>query len=111
MADEVIYSIFENLIENSIKHGKADTVDIKVKTKEDAVEVLVNDNGTGIPDSIKKKVFDEGFSTSKGGMGLYIVKTTMNRYGSIQVEDNDPHGACFILRFKKYPGNENVKSE
>ena len=110
MADEVIYSIFENLIENSIKHGKADIVDIKVKEKKD-VEVQVSDNGTGIPDSIKKKVFDEGFSTSKGGMGLYIVKTTMNRYGSIQVEDNTPQGARFILQFKKYPGNANVKSE
>jgi signal transduction histidine kinase len=111
MADEVIYSIFENLIENSIKHGKADIIDIKVQEKEDDVEVRVSDNGTGIPDSIKKKVFDEGFSTGKGGMGLYIVKTTMNRYGSIQVEDNDPHGARFVLRFKKYPGKENVKSE
>jgi signal transduction histidine kinase len=110
MADEFIYSIFENLIENSIKHGKADIVDIKVKERED-VEVQVSDNGTGIPDSIIKKVFDEGFSTGKGGMGLYIVKTTMNRYGSIQVENKDPRGARFILQFKKSPCNESGNPE
>lgn len=63
------------------------------------------DNGTGIPDKIKDKVFNEGFfhgQTGNTGIGLHIVRKTIERYGgSISVEDNEPSGTIFKINLKK----------
>jgi signal transduction histidine kinase len=62
----------------------------------------VADQGKGIPDEVKARVFDEGFTfgeTGNTGLGLYIVKKTMERYGgSVVAKDNRPKGTVFELR-------------
>jgi sensor histidine kinase regulating citrate/malate metabolism len=99
LADEALSSVFDNIIRNAIDHGKADKIDIKIKNTNDMCEVRIADNGIGIPDDIKVRIFDEEFSGGGGtGLGLYIVQKTVERYnGGIRVEDNHPHGAVFIL--------------
>jgi signal transduction histidine kinase len=71
----------------------------------DMVEVRIADEGKGIPDEIKHQLFIKGHAfgaTGHTGEGLYVSKMTMERYGgSIQVEDNVPHGTVFVLRFRK----------
>ena len=66
--------------------------------------IKIADYGKGIPESIKENIFEEGisFGDSKGsGLGLYIVKKTVERYGgSIIVEDNTPQGTIFIIKLK-----------
>ncbi|MFO7968374.1 MAG: PAS domain S-box protein, partial [Archaeoglobaceae archaeon] len=100
MADDSLTSIFDNLMRNSITHGNADRVDIKVVDKDDVCKVEVADNGEGIPDDIKERVFEEGFSTNGTGLGLYIVKKTIERYGgSIHLKDNQ-WGTTFVMIFK-----------
>jgi PAS domain S-box-containing protein len=104
-ADEALYSVFENLINNAIKHGNSKKIDVSISTNEQFCEIRFKDFGTGIPDEIKDKVFDEGFVHGKKGntgIGLYIVKQTIEGYGGkITVEDNKPNGAIFVINLRK----------
>ncbi|WMW25726.1 MASE3 domain-containing protein [Methanolobus sediminis] len=111
-ADSGLHSVIGNIIQNAVIHGKADTIDISMDSKEDYCELRISDNGSGIPDKIKERIFDEGFKYGKSGntgLGLYIVKRIVERYGEISVEDNTPSGATFIIKF--YDDNRNNGGE
>ncbi len=103
-ADDAIDSIFHNLVSNSIKHGNAKNVIIKVQKLNDECLISVSDDGIGIRDEIKCRIFDEGFSfgsSAGSGFGLYIVRKTVERYGGkIEVEDNKPRGVTFKIYLK-----------
>ncbi|MEE8481438.1 MAG: ATP-binding protein, partial [Desulfobacterales bacterium] len=58
------------------------------------------DDGAGISDEDKTKLFEPNFSTKKAGMGLglTIVNTIIaDHNGMIRVQDNKPRGAKFII--------------
>jgi len=88
LADYLLSEIFTNLIGNSIKFGGPD-VEITIRVEDyyddNAVLVSVEDTGPGIPDALKKTVlnrFEQGRREGSGeGLGLYIVKTLVERYG------------------------------
>ena len=105
LADEAVSSVFDNLFNNAITHGKADKINVEIKQIKNDYEVRISDNGLGIPDEIKDKLFDEGFTfgdEGHSGLGLYIVKKTMDSYGgSVFIKNNHPKGTIFILTFKK----------
>jgi len=105
MADEALVSVFANLVSNAINHGKTEKIDIKIDEDENFCNIKVIDYGIGIPDEIVNHVFEEGYSygENKGlGLGLYIVKKTIDRYGGkIFLEKTIPKGATFILKLKK----------
>ncbi len=64
------------------------------------VTIEVADNGKGLSDSEKTKLFEPYFSTKKSGMGLglAIVNSVISDHkGSIRVQDNKPRGAKFII--------------
>jgi PAS domain S-box-containing protein len=94
--------VFQNLINNSAKHaGEKPRVDIRVKRSQEFIEVRVSDNGPGIPDSIKEKLFEKGVSTTGGGLGLYLSKKVVEAYGgSIQLmePENPKEGAIFLVK-------------
>ncbi len=104
-ADESLYSVFENLINNAVKHGNSKKIDVSISTDEQFCEIRFKDHGIGIPDEIKDRIFEEGFThgeTGNTGIGLYIVKQTIEGYkGDIHVEDNEPRGAIFTIKLRK----------
>ena len=104
LADPAVYSVLENLVSNAIRHGGTDRMDFNISADNGHVILKVIDQGTGIPDSIKGRLFQEGFSfgnAANTGLGLYLARMVTLRYGGdISVEDNKPHGAVFILRFR-----------
>ncbi|MDO9528315.1 MAG: response regulator [Syntrophales bacterium] len=104
LADQALSSVIDNIIANALIHGKADRVEIKIEKARDMCEIRIADNGIGIPDEIKKKIFEENFvhgETARTGLGLYIAKETMHNYGgSVHVEDNTPKGTVFVLKLK-----------
>jgi PAS domain S-box-containing protein len=104
-ADKTFSRIIENLINNAIKHGKATKIDIELIENETENVILVKDNGVGIPEKIKKVIFEEGFSYGKSGntgLGLFIVKKLMEIFnGKVEVLDNKPKGTIFKLIFFK----------
>lgn len=104
-ADNAIYSVVENIINNAIKHGKTAKLDVDIIPNKEHCEIRFKDHGTGIPDGIKDKIFDEGFHYGESGhtgIGLYIVKKTIEEYGGeVSVEDNKPSGAVFVICLRK----------
>ncbi|MGA1822396.1 MAG: PAS domain S-box protein [Thermoplasmatota archaeon] len=105
IADAAMESILDNIIGNSLRHGSASNIDIRVEEDVDRVYLRISDDGKGIPNDYKDLIFKEGesFGENKGtGLGLFIVKKTMERYGGdVWVEDNEPRGTTFIMVFPK----------
>jgi signal transduction histidine kinase len=105
-----------NLIGNSIKYsGDEVTIDIKVNRIDRAAgpvyEVAIEDNGHGIPDDVKPKLFrrfQRGTTRAHGkGLGLHIVRSLVEKLGgSVRVEDRVPgdytKGAKFVLALPAY---------
>lgn len=98
--------IIENLCGNSIQASSANsTVSVKVATAGSAIQVTVEDQGCGIAEEHKKKIFEPGFTTkiNKGtGLGLFVVKQICEQYGgAISLESEIGRGTCIKLEFPK----------
>jgi len=111
LADNLMPTIFTNLIGNSVKFGGPD-VEITIRVEEPDGEVLVSveDTGPGVPDEVKGKLFhrfERGMARGSGeGLGLFIVRTLVTRYGGeVWVDDRVPdhpdEGAAFRFTLKK----------
>lgn len=92
-----------NLIDNAIGAIKGDGI-ISFAVTHDPIlkriRIEVADNGPGISNEDKTRLFEPNFSTKKTGMGLglTIVSTIIaDHNGVISVQDNIPHGAKFVI--------------
>ena len=92
-----------NLIDNAIGAIKGDGI-ISFAVTHDPIlkriRIEVADNGPGISNDDKTRLFEPNFSTKKTGMGLglTIVSTIIaDHNGVISVQDNIPHGAKFVI--------------
>jgi len=100
MANESLRTITFNLIQNALQHSGGD-VFVEVKKDKGWGVFRVADNGKGIPDHVKERIFDEGFTTGGTGLGLFIVKKLTDILGGvISVYDNKPTGTVFEVRFR-----------
>jgi PAS domain S-box-containing protein len=87
-----------NLVENAVRHGEG-TVTVTVQPWEDGAEVVVEDQGVGIPPDTAARVFTRFWRGNKGrgtGLGLYIVKGLVEAHGgSVEVGSAEGGGARF----------------
>ncbi len=104
-ADAAFPSVIDNLVENAVVHGEADHIEISMEKRDGRCIVRIADDGTGIPDKVKERVFKERFSHGSHagtGLGLYIVRKVVERYGgSIAIEDNKPSGTVVVIELDK----------
>jgi signal transduction histidine kinase len=101
--------VFLNLLKNSVDVlGEDGTIWIScreiIKEEKDGreVEIIIEDNGPGIPAAIKDKIFDPFFTTKDvghgSGLGLYIVHDIIDMHGgSIRLETREGQGTTFII--------------
>ena len=104
-------SVVMNLMENAIKYSPEGTsVSILLAETVDKVTIEVRDQGYGIADDEKEKVFDKFYrigsedtrKTKGTGLGLFIVKRFVEIYkGKIIVKNNQPMGSIFTLDLPK----------
>ena len=108
---DILPSLIINLIENAIKYSY-ETLNVKVSLIEENNQVILEiaDNGCGILDVEKLKVFekfyrcgDEETRKTKGtGIGLFIVKQICQSHqASIIITNNKPNGSIFRVSFNK----------
>ncbi len=102
-------SVVTNLIENAVKYSSpCSAVAVKLFSKDDKVYLEVADQGIGIADNEKTRIFDKFYrvgsedtrNTKGTGLGLYIVKEVLDKHqASIKVRDNRPAGSVFEVVF------------
>ena len=103
----LIIQVIINLVDNAIKYTPAGShITITTKQNEQHTEISVADNGAGIPDSEKEKVFQMFYSGSNPiadcrrslGLGLSLCKSIITAHGGeIAVTDNVPAGTIFTF--------------
>jgi len=92
-----------NLVDNAIGAIKEQGnifITLTHDPTEKKVQIEVTDDGAGISDEDKTRLFEPDFSTKKSGtgLGLTIVSTIiMDHKGTIRVQDNPPRGAKFVI--------------
>lgn len=97
-----IAMIMDTMINNAVK-AKAKKVTFSAEVIDDKLEISISDDGKGIKKSIRDKVFDMGFTTTKGsGLGLHHAKSIMGKInGNIELLDTEDNKAKFILVFTR----------
>ncbi|MCD1293543.1 hypothetical protein CUJ83_00845 [Methanocella sp. CWC-04] len=109
LANPLIKDVFTNLINNAVKHSYG-SVKISVGSDEFFIDgkkyyrITVEDNGPGVSDEMKPVIFDRLYRsrsrTGGGGLGLYLVKTLLEKFdGTIKVEDRVPGDRTMGSRF------------
>ena len=98
LADPLILKAMYNLIENSVRHGEHTTrIDVSAEIKDNEAILVIQDNGKGIADNIKKRIFDRGFG-SNTGLGLFLTKEILAITGITIIENGkEGVGARFEL--------------
>lgn len=99
-------SLLSNLINNAIEsfQNKSGSVKISLSTDINWNIIQIKDNGLGIPDLIKVKLFQKGFTTkdSGTGIGLYSSKEEINSIGGkIEITDNPLGGTIVSIYLPK----------
>ncbi len=99
--------LLNNLVDNAIKYSaKEKPVSIVVSSGNHKTLIEVADEGEGISDAEKKKIFEkfyrsgnENTRSAKGtGLGLYLCRKIVSDHrGSITVKDNRPQGSVFSV--------------
>jgi PAS domain S-box-containing protein len=109
-----LYQVFSNLVGNALKHGFAATepctnprISIEIREVKSGHEIVVSDNGCGLPEEDHERVF-QVFRTGRGvrrgershGMGLAIVKKIAEAHGGRAWLASEPgRGARFHVLF------------
>ncbi len=101
--------VVTNLVKNSIqaieqKQPEDPRIDVTVTKHEAATHIMVKDNGIGISEVNKSKVFEPKFTTKSSGMGLGLamVKNIVETYGgSITLSSTEGEGATFVVSIPK----------
>jgi signal transduction histidine kinase len=103
----LLHMAVNNLLENAIKYTPSDKpITVSLKSKNNMCILQVADNGPGIPDNEKGKIFNKFYrigseetrKTKGTGLGLYLTSKIMKQHkGKIYVKDNTPSGAIFEI--------------
>ncbi len=98
-----IKRVLINLLDNAVTvlaDGGEIKIEICLNEKDQVVQMLVRDDGPGISDQVRQRLFEPYFSTRKSGtgLGLAIANTIITEHnGIIEVHENAPSGTVFTV--------------
>ena len=109
-----IEQILVNLLRNGADASAGeDAGEVRLHAEQQGTELVlkISDNGPGVPEDLKERIFDPFFSTksSSGGMGLGLaisMRLAEDLGGSLSVRSNTPKGAIFELRLPALSGEK-----
>jgi len=104
-ANDLVVDVVESIVNNAVEHNDSEVPEIAVTSEHlgEWVQVKLADNGPGLSDELKTKVFQRevGTNQTSSGFGLYFVSVMMDLYeGNVWFEDNDPGGTVVVLEFR-----------
>jgi signal transduction histidine kinase len=101
-------ALLDNLLENAARHGRADgTARVTVRRRDEPpAELVVEDDGPGVPESERARIFEPFVRLEKGGaagsgLGLALVAQQARHHGATITVDDSPEmgGARFTVHF------------
>jgi len=106
VADEMLSSVFRNLLRNAVQHNDETppnvTVSASINEADGVAEVRIADNGPGIPADQRDEIFgkgEKGLDSPGAGIGTVLSRSLVEMYGGdVWIEDNEPKGAIFVVR-------------
>lgn len=108
-SDSIFIRIFSDLINNSVMHGgTVSGIKIGWRESKDHIRIIYEDNGCGIPEELKEKIFTKGFGKGTG-LGLYYIREILGVIGiSILETGEEGKGAVFEIEVPvdicRFPG-------
>ncbi|MEE9554890.1 MAG: ATP-binding protein [candidate division Zixibacteria bacterium] len=109
--EDQIRQVLWNLILNSSQAMNQDAGRIRIYTEDytddksgDMIRLIVADNGPGIPDNVREKIFDPFYSTKQGGTGLglsIVVRIIDHLGGRTEVDSSEGSGTEFVIYFPR----------
>jgi signal transduction histidine kinase len=89
-ADPIMEKVFYNLMENSLRHGEHVTrMEFSLRQTEGGLILAYRDNGVGITEEDKKKLFRKGFGKHTG-LGLFLSREILSITGITITENGEP---------------------
>jgi len=104
LADSVLRTLFYNLIDDSLKHAKKlGEIRVYYQEKNDRLELIYEDDGVGISDAVKSKLFSRDCTMGQGfGHALFLANKMMDVYGWRMQEIGEPgKGVKFVITIPK----------
>ena len=98
-ADPLIEKVFFNLLDNTLRHGEhASRIRISHEERDNNLFLIYEDDGVGIPDDEKEKIFTRGFGKNTG-YGLFLIREILAITGFSILENGVPgSGARFVIQ-------------
>jgi signal transduction histidine kinase len=100
MSEENALIVLGHLLDNAVRHGSK-TVTLKTLREDGLLRIRVSDDGSGISQGNRARVFDPFFTTRREeggtGMGLGIVRALLRAHGGDIVLDPSERGTAFVL--------------
>ena len=104
----IVGNLLDNAFEASLRTQQGNkVVELYLSDEGDDVIIEVADQGCGVPEALREKIFEQGVSTrtdepGEHGIGLYLIASYVRRCdGVITLEDNSPCGTLFSLFLPK----------
>ena len=108
----IVGNLLDNAFEASLRTQQGNkVVELYLSDEGDDVIIEVADQGCGVPEALREKIFEQGVSTrtdepGEHGIGLYLIASYVRRCdGVITLEDNSPCGTLFSLFLPKVKKN------
>jgi PAS domain S-box-containing protein len=109
-ADPLVEKVFYNLMENSLRHGKS-VSQIRLSWREDTdgLVIVYEDNGVGVPEGAKEKIFRREYFQNTG-LGLYLIREILAITG-IRIRECGIPGEGARFEMKVPPGNFGFRTD
>ncbi|WP_332309134.1 sensor histidine kinase [Candidatus Burkholderia verschuerenii] len=104
-SEPLLSAVISNLVDNAIRYSpKGSHVTVEAARVDNTVRIDVIDEGAGIPDALRERVFEAFFHASEeegSGLGLAIAREIVRAHGgTIVIGDASPSGAKFSVTLK-----------
>ena len=101
-ADPMLEKVFSNLLDNSLMHGKGITeISVSCRKTGEGTSIFWRDNGRGIPECSKEKIFLRGFGENSG-LGLFLSREILS-ITNIEIRESGKEGEGAVFEITVPP--------
>ncbi|HLP16331.1 MAG TPA: PAS domain S-box protein [Bacteroidota bacterium] len=100
---EIVSILIHNALqamESDSNHEQERQIDVNCREHDGKILIVVDDTGPGVPEHLREKIFEDGFTTKSDGhgFGLSYARSALKKYGGrITCEQHHPRGARFLI--------------